>query len=357
VTSADQPKRRPPSLREVAAHAQVAVSSASRVLADHPDVSESMRRRVRAAAEELGYEPDLLAQSLRRGATLTIGFVVRDISNPVLAEIALGAETALTEAGYSMLLTNSHGEPGMDANGIRLFRRRRVDGLLLSLSDERYEPTLREIGHVHVPIVLMDRQLEESTASAILSDHGSGVRKAIRAMIEAGHRRIGMVTGEPSIYPMRVVEAAVRDECAKAGVEVLIESGAIRADEAEIETGRLLDRADPPTALLTSSNQILVGALRALRSRDLHIPDDVSVATFDDIPLLELLDPPIAVISRHPSQLGLTAAQELLSRIREGSEPRVVMIPTTFDPRASIGPPPDDARPGAWPLRASRRRR
>jgi LacI family transcriptional regulator, galactose operon repressor len=317
-----------------------------------------MRKRVLAAAEELGYEPDLLAQSLRRGATLTIGFVVRDISNPVLAEIALGAETALSEAGYSMLLTNSHGEPGMDANGIRLFRRRRVDGLLLSLSDESYEPTIREIRHVHVPIVLMDRQLEESTeASAILSDHESGGREAIRAMIEAGHRRIGMVTGAPSIYPMRVVEVSVRDECAKAGAEVLIESGAIRADEAEVETGRLLDRADPPTALLTSSNQILVGALRALRSRGSRIPGDVSVATFDDIPLLELLDPPIAVISRHPSQLGLTAAQELLSRIRDGSQPRIVTIPTSFDPRESIGPPPRGSGSGAWPLRASRRRR
>jgi LacI family transcriptional regulator len=356
VSSPEQPKRRTISLREVAEHAQVAISSASRVLADHPDVSESMRRRVQAAAEELGYEPDLLAQSLRLGATLTIGFVVRDISNPLLAEIALGAETALSEAGYSMLLTNSHGEPEMDANGIRLFRRRRVDGLLLSLSDESYEPTLREIGLVHVPIVLMDRRLEAPNASAVLLDNEGGAREAIRAVIEAGHRRIGMVTGEPSIHPMRVIEAVVRDECARAGVEVLIESGAIRSDEAEVETGRLFDRPAPPTALLASSNQILVGALLALRSRNLRIPDDVSVVTFDDIPLLELLDPPIAVVSRHPARLGLTAAEELLSRIRAGSQPRVVTIPTTLDRRASIGPPPR-AGSGGWPRRASRRRR
>jgi LacI family transcriptional regulator len=351
-------QKRPPSLREVAERAQVAVSSASRVLADHPDVSDDMRRRVLAAAEELGYEPDRLAQSLRRGATFTIGFVVRDISNPLLAEIAFAAETALSEAGYSMLLTNSHGEPEMDARGIRLFRGRRVDGLLLSLSDEGYEETVREIGRVPVPIVLIDRELEPSTnASAVLCDHESGGRQAIRAMLEAGHRRIGVVTGAPSIYPMRVIESSVRDECAKAGAEVVLESGAIRAQDAELETGRLLDRLEPPTALLTSSNQILVGALRALRTRNLRVPDDISVATFDDIPFLELLEPPIAAISRHPSELGLTAAEELLARIGAHSDPRVVIVSTSFVPRESIGPPPRTARTGAGALMASLRRR
>jgi LacI family transcriptional regulator len=353
----NQRTQRPPSLREVAERAQVAVSSASRVLADHPDVSDDMRRRVLAAAEELGYEPDLLAQSLRRGATQTIGFVVRDISNPLLAEIAFAAETALSEAGYSMLLTNSHGEPEMDARGIRLFRRRRVDGLLLSLSDEGYEDTVREIGHVHVPIVLIDREVETATnASAVLSDHESGGRQAIRAMLEAGHRRIGVVTGASSIYPMRVVESSVRDECGKAGAEVVIESGAMRAEDAELETGRLVDRLEPPTAILTSSNQILVGALRALRARSLRVPEDISVATFDDIPFLELLDPPIAAISRHPSELGLTAAKELLSRVSAHTDPRVLTVPTSFIPRASIGPP-RTPRPGAGTLMASLRRR
>jgi LacI family transcriptional regulator len=166
---------RPVGLREVAEHANVAMSSVSRVLTDHPDVSERMRRRVLAAAEELGYEPDLLAQSLRRGETLSVGFVVRDISNPVLAELALGAETALSEAGYSMLLTNSHGDPDTDAAGIRLFRRRRVDGLLLSLSDETHDPTRAEIDQLRPPIVLIDRELPGAPpVSAVLSDHGAG---------------------------------------------------------------------------------------------------------------------------------------------------------------------------------------
>ncbi|MGH3385547.1 MAG: LacI family DNA-binding transcriptional regulator, partial [Nocardioidaceae bacterium] len=98
-------------IRQVAERAGVAVSSVSRVLSGHPNVSKAMRRRVLLAVADLGYEPDLLAQGLRRGETMTVGFVVGDISNPLLAEIALGAETSLGKLGYSMLLANSQNDP------------------------------------------------------------------------------------------------------------------------------------------------------------------------------------------------------------------------------------------------------
>ena len=123
-------------MREVARLAGVAMSSVSRVLSGHPDVSPAMRERVMEAVDELGYEPDLLAQSLRRATTRSVGFVVGDISNPLLAEIALGAETTLRDAGYSMLLTNSENDPALDAGHARLLLQRRVDGLLLSLAAE-----------------------------------------------------------------------------------------------------------------------------------------------------------------------------------------------------------------------------
>lgn len=340
----NKPSTRTPGLREVAESAQVAVSSVSRVLSDHPDVSERMRERVLAAAEELGYEPDILAQSLRRGATLSVGFAVRDISNPVLAEIALGAETLLSESGYSMLLTNSHGDADVDAASIRLFRRRRVDGLLLSLANEDHEPTLKQIGLVRVPIVLIDRQLRgNDEVSAVLSDSETATDMALRAFLEVGHRRIGVVAGESKIHPMRVVESVARRVCAEAGAELLLEAGQMTFSEAELETGRLLDSPTSPTALLTLSNQILVGALRAARKRHLRIPEDLSVITFDDLPLLDFVDPPIATVSRRPFELGKVAADELLNRVRAGSAPRTVTVPTTFNAGASVAPPPSNS--------------
>ncbi len=104
-------RRKRASMREVAELADVAISSVSRVLSEHPDVSAEMRERVLAAVAELEYEPDFLAQSLRRGATLSVGYVVGDISNPLIATITSGAESVLRSAGYSMLLMNSENDP------------------------------------------------------------------------------------------------------------------------------------------------------------------------------------------------------------------------------------------------------
>src|SRR5207237_6470398 len=116
------------SMREVAELAGVAMSSVSRVLSEHPDVSPAMRERVHAAVEQLGYKPDLLAQSLRRRETRSVGFVVSDVSNQLFAEIVKGAETALREAGYSMLLTNSDNDPELDACPVPLFALRLAAG-------------------------------------------------------------------------------------------------------------------------------------------------------------------------------------------------------------------------------------
>src|SRR5262249_11228176 len=120
-----------PGMREVADRAGVAMSSVSRVLSGHPDVSQKMRQVVMGAVRELGYRPDMLAQGLRRGTTFSVGFTVSDIANPVLAEVVTGAEKRLREAGYSLLLTNSEGDPALDVEHISLLERRRVDGLIL----------------------------------------------------------------------------------------------------------------------------------------------------------------------------------------------------------------------------------
>jgi LacI family transcriptional regulator len=150
-------------IAEVAKHAGVAVSSVSRVVSGHPDVSERMRRRVLAAFEELGFVPDVTAQSLRTGSTKTIGFVVSDIRNPLIAGIAHTAETRLRERGYALLLMSSLHDPELEAEHLRRLAQRRVDGLLISVTDERNPETVELLGRVQVPVVLVDRDVPELT--------------------------------------------------------------------------------------------------------------------------------------------------------------------------------------------------
>jgi len=328
------------SLREVADRAGVAMSSVSRVLSGHPDVSPAMRTRVMAVVQELGYEPNLLASSLRRGSTMTVAFNVRDISSPVFSEILLGAEVHLRAAGYTVLLTNSEGSPQLDTAHISVFRRRRVDGLLLSLSDESDPGTLEQIHRLQVPYVLIDRELPDAqAASAVLCDHAGATERVVEHLAGLGHRRIALVAGPLNVRPSRELKRSFETACARLGVEATVENGAFSGQHGEEAAMRVLSRRRRPTAVVSGFNQVLPGVLRAVRALHLQIPADVSLVTFDDVPMLEFVDPPIATVSRDPLSMGREAAKLLLRRL-DGEPPATTTVPTHFAPRASCGPSP-----------------
>ncbi|HTX62041.1 MAG TPA: LacI family DNA-binding transcriptional regulator [Acidimicrobiales bacterium] len=327
------------SIQQVADRVGVAPSSVSRVLSGHPNVSEVMRNRVADAVAALGYEPDLLAQSLRRGASRTVGFVVGDISNPLLSEITLGAEIGLRRSGYTMLLANSMDDPDLDATHIRLFSQRRVDGLLLSLSDENSEPTLDALARARLPCVLVDREIASvDHASAVVTDHEAGMTAAVDHLVALGHSRIALVNGNPRVLPARRRAAILRRCARRFGVNAAVRSGSFTATHGEESMDALLDERDPPTAVIAGSNQIVVGVLRSLRRRGCSVPDDISLVTCDHLALSEFVDPPLATIERDLLQMGSVAAN-LFLELLGGAKPRHVSLPTTFRESRSCAPP------------------
>lgn len=337
-------------MKQVADLAGVALSSVSRVLSGHPDVSDDMRQRVTAAAEELGYAgPNMLAAMLRTGATRTIGFVIGDISNPLMSQIALGAEVTLREAGYAVMLVNSLSETQRDASQIQLLQQRRVDGLLLSVTDETSEDTVSVLARADIPAVLIDRDLPALPgASAVLSDHAAGITAAMEHLIGLGHRRIALIAGSPHVRPTRERIAAA-ETAAEASVGVLcqVRPGAYTQKHGADTTLELLASGRAPTAIIAGGNQILVGVLRALRGKQLRIPRDVSLVTCDEVPLAEFLSPPLATIRRDPYRMGATAAGLLLSRL-SGAPPEAATLPTWFtaaDSCAEPRPPLHDTSP------------
>ena len=326
-------------IRQVAKKARVAISSVSRVISGHPDVSPEMRDRVQAAVKALGYEPDILAQSLRRGSTRTVGFLIGDISNPLFAQIALGAGLALQERDHAMLMVNSLEAATDDATQLRLLRQRRVDGFLLSLSDETDPRTIAQLKSLDKPFVLIDRKVQGVSSAAVLSDHAVGMHAAVEHLIELGHRRIGLIAGGRTVLPTYARADALLAACgAHRGVRTLVEYGTYSAAHGEAAAGALLSRQEPPTALIAGANQILPGVLLAIRRRRLRIPRDISLVTCDYTPLAEFLEPPLATISRDTREIGRRAAQQLLEVLR-GSPPQCVVLPTRFAPGLSCGPP------------------
>jgi LacI family transcriptional regulator len=329
------------SMREVAERAGVAMSSVSRVISDHPDVSSAMRTKVLAAIDALGYQPDLLAQSMRRGATRSIGFVVGDISNPLLAEIALGAETTLRNGRYTMLLTNSENDPELDRDHIRVFEQRRVDGLLVSLAVEDHPDTVAVLEDFDGPVVAIDRDLPASVgASAVLSDHRSGMREAAGHLLDLGHRRIDLITGRPLRYT-REREAGLRNAYELRGLTPSFQvlEGQLEAAHGQAATRELLEADEPPTAIIAGGNQLLGGVLRELAQRGIEIGRQMSLVSCDAIDITEFFSPPIAVVRRDTRELGREAANLLLRRLGGSEEPEQVILPTEFVARPSCAPP------------------
>ena len=190
----ENPSGVPSTIRDVANLAGVALSSVSRVLSDHPDVSPKMRKKVKDAAKQLDYQPDLLAQSLRSGSTRTVGFVLRDISNPLFAVIARRCEQELRSLGYSMILVNSDGDAEIEAENLSLLRRRRVDGIIVSLESERAATTLEALARFGGSVVLLDREVKGIAVGSVLCDPYSGVYAAVSDLIARGHRKISLIT-------------------------------------------------------------------------------------------------------------------------------------------------------------------
>ena len=329
-----------PTIREVARRAGVALSSVSRVLNDHPDVSERMRKRVLAAIEELGYEPNLLAAGLRRGNSRTVGFIVSDLHNPLFASIVTAAQRELNRRSYAAVVTTSDGEAARDAEMAGVLRRRRVDALVVSLADETKDRVIRELGRFEGPVVLLDRKVEGlSNASIVETDHDGGMNQAARHLLALGHRRIALLTGPLQVHPsVRRVEAFRRAyaEHGLAVPEELIRPAGFAPEIGEKLTAEMLRSPSPPTALIAGGNQLLTGVLRSLRRLSLGAGKDIALVSCDDVPLSELHEPPITVIDRDVARIGEVAARLALERIEDPAcPPRRVVLPTSLVLRGS----------------------
>jgi LacI family transcriptional regulator len=324
-------------IREVAAKAEVALSSVSRALSGHPDVSDEMRKRVKEVADELGYEPNLVAQSLRSGVTRTIGFVVRDINNPMFALLARSCEQELRRNGYSMILVNSDRNIENENRNFSLLRRRRVDGIIASLVSEDSPYIKKNLAGPRCPIVLLDREVKGINASAVLADHAAGVHEAVTHLLNAGHREIAFVTGSNNVYPTRNRLQGFTKAFEDAGLKVqpdLLAIGGFDADYALSHARILLHRNPAPTAILAGGHGALMGISRALKEKNLTMGKEIAFIALDQLPYLEVFSDNISTVYRDTEAIGREAAILILEGI-EGEKPRVSVIETEFIERAS----------------------
>ena len=335
-------KSRPVTIHDVAQRAGVAVSSVSRALGNHPDVSEAMRAKVTRAAQELGYVPDPAAQSLRSGSTRLVGLVVRDFANPFFGEIINGIEEIFASAGYTLLVTDSGRDASQEIQRINALKQRRVDALVLSTVDDTSATTRSAIAGFTRPVLLLDRDFDEQSVSHVLFDHAIGVKAATKDLLQLGHRRIALITGSKEIRPTRerirgFLEAYEESLTDTAEAERI--TGVFSASFARATTAELLRRPERqrPTALIAGGVQATIGILEGLSELGLRPGEDISLVVCDDLPWLRVLRPRISAVSRDPEAMGRTAAELVLAMIK-GEPVATVTLSTRYEPRDTTSP-------------------
>ena len=330
-------RQQPANIHDVAARAGVAISSISRVLSGHPDVSDRMRIKVEAAAAELGYEPDFNAQSLRNGATKTIGFIVRDISNPFFGVVAQKIEQELRKAGYSMLVMNSDGDAEIEAANIKLLRRRKVDVLIASLVADDAPKLKAALSELKAPVVLIDREVKGLNASAIIGNHHQGVQDAVAHLLQLGHRRIAFVSGSTRVFITRDRLQGFKDAFNNAGIKIpsdLISLGTFDAEFGETETLRLFNFRNPPTALLAGGIGTTAGVMRAWEKLGIKPGKDIGFVAIDEWPLFDVFGGQFSSVYRDPAEIGRSSAEIILQSLM-GKNPQLHFVETTYIPRES----------------------
>ncbi|MFF4300784.1 LacI family DNA-binding transcriptional regulator [Streptomyces sp. NPDC001601] len=334
-----------PTMADVARSAGVSVATVSHVLNETRPVLPHTRQAVLDAIEELGYTPNTLARSLVTSRTRSIGLAVSAISNPYFTEILQGVEAAVLEHGYGLLIADPHDDPEHERKVVQLLHERRVDGLIVAPSADP-RALLAYLGRHAVPTVLLDRIVDghADTASPfdqVCAENTGPTARLVTHLAGLGHRRIGLVAGLPGLSTTGERVAGYRQGLAAAGLpldEDLIVPGNSEASGAEQATAALLSLAAPPTALVTANNAMTIGALRALRTRGLSVPEGIALCCFDDFAWADLFSPRLTAVAQPSRELGAEAVRVLLERLASPGRPaRTVRLPCAFVHRTSCG--------------------
>jgi LacI family transcriptional regulator len=334
-------------IHDVATAAGVSTGTVSRVLNANATVRPDIRRKVQQTIDELGYTPNAVARSMRVGSTHTIGCILREINIPQLAGFVKAAHDVLDEVGFSLVISNSEGRTERERELLSRLSRRQADGVMIgpytSIQGE-FEAFLRDLD---IPIVLIDRD-QPTWADAVMADHAEGMRLAVGHLLDMGHRRVALITGERGLYPARERVRGYREAYAARGLQLdpsLVHVGSFLPGAGFRFTSAMLGQRNPPTAIISGGIDMLSGVLRGIRGRGLRIPEDVSVVASGHSELAELFTPPIAIIAWDQAEVGRIAACMLLDRIGNDGvhEARRVLVPNEFTSRASVGPPKREA--------------
>ncbi|MEJ2007680.1 MAG: LacI family DNA-binding transcriptional regulator [Acidobacteriota bacterium] len=293
-------------------------STLSNVLNDTARVSDLIRQRVHAAIEELEYQPNHVARSLKLKTTKMLGMIISDITNPFFSQMVRGAEDAAPKRNYLLLTFNTDDRVEREKQVLRVLRSRRVDGVLLVVAPSEERPAhITDTIDSGLPIAWLDRLPPEIRLDSVTVDNVAATQECVRHLVSQGHSEIGIITGSLFLETVRQRLQGYKKALEPAGIPVrqeLICEGDFR-EETGYQLGRkILARPDRPSALFLSNSLMAIDVLRAIEELELRCPEEIALAPFDDLPLTEVFRPHLTAVSQPAFSIGYAGAELLIQR-------------------------------------------
>ncbi len=337
-------KKRVTSIKDVAKKAGVSISTVSNALNNSRYVKKETKEKIFEVASDLNYTPNIIARGLKTRSTRTVAVIVPDISNQFFAQVIKGIEEIAKQRRYNVLLTCSYYDVLEEKRSIEVLKQQFVDGFLFISGYNSFEH-IKSLNNDRVPVVVVDRELEDKNVPSVLIDNFEAMRKAVNFLYELGHKRIGYISY--TYDNQTTVKNRYRGYCKgleENGIDydpdMVIISETLRLNELEGSrevVKKIIDRKKIPGVILNASDFIAVGVIRALKELNIEIPEEISVMGFDNILMSLYTDPLLTTVKQPKKQMGATAINLLLDIIEGKSiENKNIMLPTEIIDRKSI---------------------
>lgn len=327
-------------IHDVARRAGVSTSTVSHVVNGTRFVSDGTRARVEDAIRTLGFRPNALARSLRRGRSHTLGLILPDSANPFFAEIGRELETSAFEAGLSVVLCNTEGDREKERLYAGVLARNQVDGIVLVATTDRSAFLRTELAG-RLPLVILDREASRPGLDCVVADHFRGGGLAARHLVALGHRRLACIAGPAGLSSAEQRLAGFRKALQEAGTgdrNAAVCHGDFHPASGWDLARKLLRGPQPPTAVFACNDMMALGVLRAAHELGHRVPDDLAVVGYDDIELSRYSVPALTTIAQPKREMAREALNLLLRRIDEEKVgPQKRKMPVSLLVRQSCG--------------------
>lgn len=328
---------------DVARLAGVSAATVSRYVSQSVGVKASTAERIQRAIEATGFERNQLASALTTKRTGLIGFLTSDLLNPFTAEVAHAMTEEAGAAGFSLLTAVTSGREDRFLRMLSDLRQHQVDAVIATPPETpRIVQALAELARAGTPVTTIGIELDEPVAGFVSVDTYSGARAAIDHLVQLGHRRIGFIAGPDPLHTGRGRFDGYTDALRAARIRpaktLVVRSDADRKGGADA-LGRLLDSARPPTAVFCLNDVLALGALQASHSRQIRVPEQLSVVGFDDIAMASHASPPLTTIAQPKTELGRTAARMVIDQLSGSVDRKATRLPCELIVRGSTAAP------------------